>query len=70
VVESAHDLLADPDAEARWERRAHDYLSEMVNLTDLLVEVAYNRGEVSSVAGLTAGTASRGVDRPGLSSPE
>jgi hypothetical protein len=70
VVESAHDLLADPDAEDRWERRAHDYLSEMVNLTDLLVEVAYNRGEVSSVAGLTAGTAGRGVDRPGLSSPE
>jgi hypothetical protein len=70
VVDSAHRLLADADAEARWERRAHDYLTGMVNLTDLLVDVAYTREEISSVAGLTAGTASTGVDRPGLSSPE
>jgi hypothetical protein len=70
VVDSARRLLTDDDVPTRWEQRARDYLADMVNLTDLLVEVAYNVDEVGNVPGLVAGGSPRRVDPRGVGSPE
>ncbi|WP_247004876.1 DUF354 domain-containing protein [Halosolutus gelatinilyticus] len=39
-------LLADDGANDRWERRRREYLGDLVNLTDVLVDVAQSRGDV------------------------
>jgi hypothetical protein len=41
--------LATPDANERWEARRDDYVSDLVNLTDLITTVAENGGTVPSM---------------------
>lgn len=40
VLDAATELLADPTATERWERRREAFMSETVNLTDVIVDVA------------------------------
>lgn len=55
AVDTAVDLAADPDATDRWTRRRDDYVDDLVNLTDLLVQVAEQRGRVDGVDGIGLG---------------
>ncbi|MFC6718264.1 DUF354 domain-containing protein [Natrialbaceae archaeon GCM10025810] len=41
----ALELLSDPDAKRRWRRRRESSLDRLVNLTDLIVDVAESRGD-------------------------
>ncbi|MFB6159818.1 MAG: DUF354 domain-containing protein [Haloferacaceae archaeon] len=52
VLTDATDLFADPAAAADWERRRDEFVREMVNLTDLLVEVAQAPSGLDRVEGL------------------
>lgn len=40
------EILADEGATDRWRRRRREYVGELVNLTDLLVDVAASRGAI------------------------
>jgi uncharacterized protein len=47
------DILNDPTAESRWQERRRDYADDLVNLTELLVEVATSRGAVDRLSPAT-----------------
>ncbi|MFB1065118.1 DUF354 domain-containing protein [Natrinema sp. H-ect4] len=46
VCERSLEVLADDEADERWQRRRREYVGDLVNLTDLLVDVARSRGTV------------------------
>lgn len=49
----ALELLADDEATVRWQRRRQNYAADLVNLTDLLVEVANTRGAIDRLSSST-----------------
>lgn len=49
VLERARDLLSDPAVPERMAKRRREYLGTKVNLTDVIVEVAENEGNVERV---------------------
>ena len=49
IRDRAAELAADPDAADRWRRRRDDYAADLVNLSDLIVEVATSRGDVGTI---------------------
>ena len=49
IRELASTLLRDDDLEETWHRRRHEYLSDKVNLTDVIVDVATARGRVTGL---------------------
>jgi uncharacterized protein len=53
VLETATAFVTDRSLRERIGRRRADYLGEMVNLTDLLVEVAEDGGRVDGVSGIS-----------------
>jgi predicted glycosyltransferase len=53
TVERSRALLDDPDAAARWSRRRDEFVSDTVDLTALLVDVATSPDRVSIHAALT-----------------
>ncbi|WP_226479757.1 DUF354 domain-containing protein [Natrinema amylolyticum] len=46
VRDRSLEILADGDANDRWQARRREYADDLVNLTDLLVDVARSRGEL------------------------
>ncbi|WP_254764782.1 DUF354 domain-containing protein [Natrinema marinum] len=46
VRDRSLEILADDEAGERWQRRRQEYVGDLVNLTDLLVDVAQSRGTV------------------------
>ena len=42
VLETATDLLEDPEATDRWQEKREEYLSDKVNLTEVILDVAEN----------------------------
>ncbi|GAB3673869.1 DUF354 domain-containing protein [Halopiger thermotolerans] len=48
VLERAEELLADESAPERWERRRDDYVEDMVNLTEVLSNIALAYSETST----------------------
>ncbi|MFC4541757.1 DUF354 domain-containing protein [Halosolutus amylolyticus] len=46
-------ILADADAERRWRKRRRDYVGDLVNLTDVLVDVAESRGAIDRLESST-----------------
>lgn len=52
VRATAVELLADPDATARWERRRAALLEDVVNLTDLLVTIAEQPRDLDRIPAL------------------
>lgn len=59
VLETSLNILADPDANARWQERRAAYMDEQVNLTDLIVDIAENLGAVGQFDRVTARSARR-----------
>lgn len=55
VLSRAVAIASDSSAKTTWRRRRDGYLHELVNLTDVLVDVAENPGDIGSVAGLSRG---------------
>lgn len=53
VLSRATELVADPDVSDRWAERRDAYVADMVNLTDLIVDVATARGNVGRVPELS-----------------
>ena len=53
VLSRAVELAADPDAPDRWRRRRDDYLPELVDLTEVLVDVAEHPDDIDAVEGLS-----------------
>lgn len=49
VLKLADELLGDPTVDAELQRRRHTHLANMVNLTDLIVDVAEHGGNVDRV---------------------
>jgi len=58
VIETSMRLLGDPDAKARWQARRSSYMAEQVNLTEVIVDVAENRGAVQQCEGVRPWTRS------------
>ncbi|WP_049923561.1 DUF354 domain-containing protein [Halopiger djelfimassiliensis] len=52
ILERATAVLRDDDRDEKWRRRRDDYLSDKVNLTDVIVDVASVRGHVDELEGL------------------
>ncbi|MFU8870059.1 DUF354 domain-containing protein [Natronococcus sp.] len=50
LCERSLEILADDEAAARWQRRRQAYVGELVNLTDLLVDVATARGSLEGLS--------------------
>lgn len=46
VRDRSLEVLDDDDVNARWQRKRREYTADLVNLTDLLVDVATSRGEL------------------------
>ncbi|QCS42118.1 DUF354 domain-containing protein [Natrinema versiforme] len=46
VCDRSLEILADDEANARWQEQRREYVGDLVNLTDLLVDVATSRGEL------------------------
>ncbi|MDS0475098.1 DUF354 domain-containing protein [Natrinema sp. 1APR25-10V2] len=46
VRDRSLEILADDGTDERWQRRRREYVGDLVNLTDLLVDVARSRGTV------------------------
>ncbi|QLG48559.1 DUF354 domain-containing protein [Natrinema halophilum] len=46
VRDRSLEILADDEAADRWQRRRREYVGDLVNLTDLLVDVAQSRGTI------------------------
>ncbi|SEP73979.1 DUF354 domain-containing protein [Natrinema salaciae] len=46
VRDRSLEILADEGAAERWQERRREYVGDLVNLTDLLVDVARSRGEL------------------------
>ena len=55
VRERSLELLTDDGVDGRWRQRRRAYVDELVNLTDLLVEVAESRGAVDRLSSPTRG---------------
>ena len=53
VLECARGLLADESTAAEWSARRDEYVEGMVNLTDLIVNVATNPDAIDAVPGLS-----------------
>ena len=53
VRDRSLEILADDEADERWQRRRREYVGDLVNLTDLLVDVAQSRGTVERLDGST-----------------
>ncbi|UHQ95342.1 DUF354 domain-containing protein [Haloterrigena alkaliphila] len=67
VRDRSLELLADDDATARWAERRREYVGDLVNLTDLLVEVAHTRGAVDRLSSSTRGALQpKHREQPGL----
>lgn len=49
VLTSATELLTDPDVGIRWRARRDEYLSELVNLTDIITELAVAGGDIETL---------------------
>ncbi|RQH00358.1 DUF354 domain-containing protein [Natrarchaeobius oligotrophus] len=49
VRERAIELLTDESADDRWQRRRREYVGDLVDLTDLLVDVAEAKGSLEAV---------------------
>jgi len=49
VLDTATTYLTDESVERRWQDRCNEYLGELDNLTDIVVEIAENRGRVEPV---------------------
>ena len=59
------EVLTDDDAAARWQRRREAYVADLVNLSDLLVEVAESRGAVDRLSSSTRGSLqAKGREQP------
>jgi hypothetical protein len=50
VLDRALEILSDESAGERWQDRREAYLAEMVNLTDVIVDLAENEGAVEHVS--------------------
>ena len=48
VKKKAVEILGDDQASERWQQRQTAFMAEQVNLTDLIVEVATNRGAIAT----------------------
>ena len=67
VRDRSLEILADDDAPARWQRRRREYVADLVNLTDLLVDVAESRGAIDRLDSSTRGALQhRRRERPHL----
>ncbi|ELZ16099.1 hypothetical protein C477_16435 [Haloterrigena salina JCM 13891] len=55
VRDRSLEILADDGVGERWERRRQEYVAELVNLSDLLVEVALSRGAIDRLSSPTRG---------------
>ena len=64
VLDAAVDLLADDDTEARWRRIRNDYLEDKVNLTEVVLDVAENLGQMERVGGVRSRDADRSRTLP------
>lgn len=53
IRERALEILADDGAAARWQRRRQAYVTDLVNLTELLVDVAESRGVIDQLSSST-----------------
>ncbi|PCR89155.1 DUF354 domain-containing protein [Natrinema ejinorense] len=53
VCDRALALLGDDEVGARWQRRRQEYVGDLVNLTELLVDVARSRGNLERLEGST-----------------
>jgi predicted glycosyltransferase len=49
VLDRSLDIVSDPDAGTEWMDRRDAYMADQVNLTDLLLDVAENQGEMDAV---------------------
>ncbi|WP_265107808.1 DUF354 domain-containing protein [Halosolutus halophilus] len=56
VRDRSLEILADDDAERRWQRRRLAYVGGLVNLTDVLVDVAESRGAIDRLSSATRGS--------------
>ncbi|WP_247004849.1 DUF354 domain-containing protein [Halosolutus gelatinilyticus] len=61
VIDLSMRLLRDDDAEETWQRRRTEFLADKANLTEVIVDVARDRGRVGDVDSL------RQFDRPAAS---
>jgi len=50
VRDRSLEIVTDDDAQRRWQRRRREYVADLVDLTDLLVEVAESRGAVDRLS--------------------
>ncbi|SEV82483.1 DUF354 domain-containing protein [Natrinema salifodinae] len=53
VRDRSLEVLGDEDASDRWQQRRREYVGDLVNLTDLLVDVARSRGTIDRLDGST-----------------
>ncbi len=53
VCDRSIELLADDGATARWQRQRQEYVGDLVNLTDVLVDVAESRGAIGRLSSST-----------------
>lgn len=67
VLDRGIELLSDPSAAEEWARRREAYASELVNLSDLLLEVAEAGGDPNATDAL--GTRDRSASTPAGPSP-
>lgn len=61
VLDLAGKLLADDSTEDRWRRRRREYVESMVNLTEVIVDVARTQARLGNVAGVSPRGAGRAV---------
>jgi len=52
VLTGAVKLLTDPDAESRWRARRVEYLSNLVNLTDIITDLARTNADIETLTGV------------------
>lgn len=53
VLTHAEELLADPTTKAQWQARRDSYLTDKVNLTETILDIALNLGSVESARGVS-----------------
>lgn len=53
VISTALKLLTDDDTDARWRRRRDEYIEGMVNLTEVIVDIAETGATMDAVEGVT-----------------
>ncbi|MXV62535.1 DUF354 domain-containing protein [Natronorubrum sp. JWXQ-INN-674] len=59
VRDRSLEILTDDDVPARWQQRRQEYVSDLVNLSDLLVDVAESRGAIDRLSSSTRQTLQR-----------